>query len=66
MGRSVTNPLLPDLIPEACYERSLLLLDDRQWTNLLIDTSKDAGGPIKTGIDIIDELERQMVGGAGG
>jgi hypothetical protein len=66
VGRSATNPILPDLIPEACYERFLLTLDDRTWTNLLIDMTKVDGGPVRTGIDVIDEMERMMLGGGDG
>lgn len=63
VGRSQYNPLLPDLAPEACYERFLMALDDRTWTNLLIDMSKDSGGPVRTGIAELDELERRILGG---
>jgi hypothetical protein len=59
---------MPSLVPEACFERALLLLDDTEWNKLLTKQAvKAAGrGPMRTGIPEIDALEAELFSKYGG
>jgi hypothetical protein len=55
-------------VPEACFERTLLLLDDTEWNKLLTKQAMQSAGngPMRTGIAEIDALEAELFNKYGG
>jgi hypothetical protein len=59
---------MPELVPEACLERSLLMMGDSEWQKLVLKyaMNQSQGGPVKTGFADLDALERELFSKYGG